>query len=199
MIAWACECCFCRYDSITIDGQLIYQNQLNDKNKPFFDICDGIFVNYSWSVLLYLHLSLPHEVHYVCVTFIYIFREQEDYPRLSAAAAGERKHDVYTGIDVFGRGTFGGGQWNVCCVLWDSEFLTNNFVLSYDCNFLLIRQMLHLMCWKRMMFQLPYLLLDGSTKRSNPQNLRLLKIGKTVTVIKKYTNLAHAHASMFIT
>ncbi|RWW35529.1 hypothetical protein BHE74_00059526 [Ensete ventricosum] len=31
----------------------------------------------------------------------------------SAGVAGERRFDVYMGIDVFGRGTFGGGQWNV--------------------------------------------------------------------------------------
>ncbi|RWR81306.1 cytosolic endo-beta-N-acetylglucosaminidase 1-like protein [Cinnamomum micranthum f. kanehirae] len=72
------------YDSVTKDGQLIYQNQLNEYNKPFFDICDGLFANYSW---------------------------QEDYPKLSAAVAGERKFDVYMGIDVFGRNTYGGGQW----------------------------------------------------------------------------------------
>ncbi|KAJ6900094.1 cytosolic endo-beta-N-acetylglucosaminidase 1-like [Populus alba x Populus x berolinensis] len=72
------------YDSVTIDGNLSWQNQLNDQNKPFFDICDGIFVNYTW---------------------------QEDYPRSSAAVAGDRKFDVYMGIDVFGRSTYGGGQW----------------------------------------------------------------------------------------
>ncbi|KAK4275243.1 hypothetical protein QN277_018360 [Acacia crassicarpa] len=37
----------------------------------------------------------------------------EDYPRLSANVAGNRKFDVYMGIDVFGRNTYGGGQWNV--------------------------------------------------------------------------------------
>ncbi|KAL5732959.1 hypothetical protein ACOSQ2_032651 [Xanthoceras sorbifolium] len=73
------------YDSVTIDGELKWQDQLNEKNKPFFDICDGIFVNYTW---------------------------KEDYPKLSAAVAGDRKYDVYMGIDVFGRNTFGGGQWN---------------------------------------------------------------------------------------
>ncbi|KAK9168044.1 hypothetical protein Syun_000184 [Stephania yunnanensis] len=73
------------YDSVTINGDLRWQNQLNDKNKPFFDLCDGIFVNYTW---------------------------QEDYPKLSAAVAGDRKFDVYMGIDVFGRNTYGGGQWN---------------------------------------------------------------------------------------
>ncbi|XP_041000722.1 cytosolic endo-beta-N-acetylglucosaminidase 1 isoform X2 [Juglans microcarpa x Juglans regia] len=73
------------YDSVTIHGDLHWQDQLNEKNKPFFDSCDGIFVNYSW---------------------------KENYPRLSAAIAGDRKFDVYMGIDVFGRGTYGGGQWN---------------------------------------------------------------------------------------
>ncbi|KAF2319177.1 hypothetical protein GH714_013772 [Hevea brasiliensis] len=73
------------YDSVTITGELSYQNQLNERNKPFFDICDGIFANYWW---------------------------EEDYPKLSAAVAGDRKYDVYMGIDVFGRGTYGGGEWN---------------------------------------------------------------------------------------
>lgn len=73
------------YDSVTIDGKLNWQDQLNESNKPFFDICDGIFVNYTW---------------------------KEDYPRISAAVAGDRKFDVYMGIDVFGRNTYGGGQWN---------------------------------------------------------------------------------------
>ncbi|KAI6670183.1 hypothetical protein NL676_005068 [Syzygium grande] len=72
------------YDSVTIYGKLSWQDQLNNYNKPFFDLCDGIFVNYSW---------------------------QENYPRLSATAAGDRKYDVYMGIDVFGRNTYGGGQW----------------------------------------------------------------------------------------
>jgi len=30
------------YDSVTKDGHLLWQNELNEKNKPFFDICDGI-------------------------------------------------------------------------------------------------------------------------------------------------------------
>ncbi|KAG8644858.1 cytosolic endo-beta-N-acetylglucosaminidase 1 isoform X2 [Manihot esculenta] len=36
------------YDAITIDGKLKWQDQLNEKNKPFFDRCDGIFLNYTW-------------------------------------------------------------------------------------------------------------------------------------------------------
>ncbi|KAJ6325046.1 hypothetical protein OIU76_012185 [Salix suchowensis] len=73
------------YDSVITTGNLSWQDQLNEKNKPFFDICDGIFVNYTW---------------------------KSNYPDLSAAVAGDRKFDVYMGIDVYGRNTFGGGQWN---------------------------------------------------------------------------------------
>ncbi|KAF5752596.1 cytosolic endo-beta-N-acetylglucosaminidase-like isoform X1 [Tripterygium wilfordii] len=73
------------YDSITINGALDWQDQLNENNKPFFDICDGIFVNYTW---------------------------EESYPELSAEVAGSRRSDVYMGIDVFGRNTYGGGGWN---------------------------------------------------------------------------------------
>ncbi|KAK6929511.1 Glycoside hydrolase, family 85 [Dillenia turbinata] len=72
------------YDAVTVSGKLSWQNQLNHNNKPF-DICDGIFVNYKW---------------------------KEEYLKLSADAAGYRKFDVYMGIDVFGRGTYGGGKWN---------------------------------------------------------------------------------------
>uniref|UniRef100_J3M649 mannosyl-glycoprotein endo-beta-N-acetylglucosaminidase n=2 Tax=Oryza brachyantha TaxID=4533 RepID=J3M649_ORYBR len=73
------------YDAITVKGDLRWQNKLNQYNKPFFDLCDGLFSNYTW---------------------------MKKYPQESAAVAGERKYDVYMGIDVYGRNTFGGGQWN---------------------------------------------------------------------------------------
>ncbi|CAA7392864.1 unnamed protein product [Spirodela intermedia] len=73
------------YDSVTKYGKLRWQNMLNVKNKPFFDLCDGIFINYTWA---------------------------EDYPKLSIAFAGDRKFDVYMGIDIFGRNTYGGGKWD---------------------------------------------------------------------------------------
>ena len=37
------------YDSVTINGELKWQNQLNDLNSPYFDVCDGIFLNYTWN------------------------------------------------------------------------------------------------------------------------------------------------------
>ncbi|KAJ8764176.1 hypothetical protein K2173_005101 [Erythroxylum novogranatense] len=73
------------YDSVTIYGDLKWQDQLNEKNKSFFNLCDGIFVNYTW---------------------------KKHYPQLLAAEAGIREFDVYIGIDVYGRNTYGGGQWN---------------------------------------------------------------------------------------
>ena len=37
------------YDSVTINGELKWQNQLNDLNSPYFNVCDGIFLNYTWN------------------------------------------------------------------------------------------------------------------------------------------------------
>lgn len=85
-----------RYDSILEDGSLKWQNELNHSNQIFFDwyatvlrnsvdSCDGIFLNYQWN------------------------REKLQN---SSRLAGERKFDVYTGIDIFGRNTFGGGGYD---------------------------------------------------------------------------------------
>jgi mannosyl-glycoprotein endo-beta-N-acetylglucosaminidase len=73
------------YDAVTIDGTLIWQNALNTKNKPFFDVCDGIFLNYAWD---------------------------QTAASASSFLAGSRSCDMFLGVDVFGRGTFGGGKFN---------------------------------------------------------------------------------------
>lgn len=36
------------YDSVTAKGHLKWQDTLNEENKLFFDVCDGIFLNYAW-------------------------------------------------------------------------------------------------------------------------------------------------------
>ncbi|XP_013781671.2 cytosolic endo-beta-N-acetylglucosaminidase-like [Limulus polyphemus] len=74
------------YDSVTKTGELDWQNELNDKNRIFFEACDGIYVNYTWK---------EENLNHTC---------QE---------SGLRKSDVFMGVDVFGRGTLGGGGFNI--------------------------------------------------------------------------------------
>ncbi|GAM20286.1 hypothetical protein SAMD00019534_034610 [Acytostelium subglobosum LB1] len=73
------------YDSVTTEGALKWQNELNVHNKAFFDQCDGIFLNYKWD---------------------------ESMIKQSAILAGSTSHQIYVGTDVWGRGTFGGGHFN---------------------------------------------------------------------------------------
>lgn len=68
------------YDSILVSGSLNWQNELNEKNKPFFDLCDGILINYTWN-----ETNLANTVR--------ILDER-----------GGDIHKVFVGIDVFGRG-----------------------------------------------------------------------------------------------
>ncbi|XP_053562311.1 cytosolic endo-beta-N-acetylglucosaminidase [Bombina bombina] len=71
------------YDSVVKEGELKWQNELNDNNRPFFDACDGIFTNYNWK-----------EEH------------------LERMAQESRRTDVYIGVDVFGRGEVVGGKFD---------------------------------------------------------------------------------------
>ncbi|CAG9584304.1 unnamed protein product [Danaus chrysippus] len=73
------------YDSVTVDGHLNWQNALNEKNRAFFDVTDGLFTNYSWGV---------------------------SDVSASVLEAGDRLTDLYIGIDVWGRNFYGGGQFN---------------------------------------------------------------------------------------
>ncbi|XP_051851402.1 cytosolic endo-beta-N-acetylglucosaminidase isoform X1 [Antechinus flavipes] len=72
------------YDSVVKDGQLNWQNELNESNRVFFDSCDGIFTNYNW---------------------------KEDH--LERMASFElRKENIYVGVDIFARGNVVGGGFN---------------------------------------------------------------------------------------
>ena len=73
------------YDSVTIEGDLKWQNSLNDLNSAFFDVCDGIFLNYTWTEELLANSVLFDPI---------------------------RRFDVYVGLDVFGRGCPGGGGFD---------------------------------------------------------------------------------------
>lgn len=56
----------------------------------FFDACDGIFLNYGWD---------------------------EAALEESISNAGNRASDIYVGIDVHGRGVFGGGGFSTSKVI----------------------------------------------------------------------------------
>lgn len=73
------------YDAVTTEGTLEWQNSLTLLNAPFFDACDGLWVNYTWEerTPLDIRKRLNHDA--------------------------DRGFDVYMGIDCFGRGTYGGG------------------------------------------------------------------------------------------
>lgn len=74
--------------------------------RIFFDACDGIFLNYNWSIA-----DLQHSLY---------------------LSGSERQHDVYVGVDVFGRGCFGGGGWNTykVCI-----FVSHNSENDESCDF----------------------------------------------------------------
>ena len=80
------------YDSVTIDGELKWQNQLNEKNLRFFQACDAIFLNYFW-------------------------KGEEELKGSISYSGNDRKKDVFVGIDIFGRGSYGGGGFNTCDAL----------------------------------------------------------------------------------
>lgn len=76
------------YDALTVDNEVVWQNKLNDENKVFFLAADGILTNYGWT---------PDDV---------------DTSVATARATGRSPLLVYTGTDVWGRGTYGGGRFD---------------------------------------------------------------------------------------
>jgi mannosyl-glycoprotein endo-beta-N-acetylglucosaminidase len=81
------------YDAVTMEGKLQWQDGLTALNKPFFDACDSIFINYTWKESSLVNTRCLLEL------------EKGNVSRCS---------DVYYGVDVFGRGTIGGGGYNCC-------------------------------------------------------------------------------------
>lgn len=75
------------YDSVNYEnGKIEWQSKLNQKNIPFFNECDGIFTDYHW---------------------------KKEFPLQSIQFASKtnREYAVFTGIDIWGRGTFGDGGY----------------------------------------------------------------------------------------
>lgn len=78
------------YDSVIKNGELKWQSALNAENMIWFDVCDLFFTDYHWK-LGNLETTMLH--------------------------AKEQAGKVLYGIDVWGRGTYGGGGWNVPAAL----------------------------------------------------------------------------------
>uniref|UniRef100_UPI0037E87BA4 cytosolic endo-beta-N-acetylglucosaminidase n=1 Tax=Semicossyphus pulcher TaxID=241346 RepID=UPI0037E87BA4 len=74
------------YDSVIETGRLVWQNELNQSNRMFFDACDGFFTNYNWTV---------QNLEWM-----------KDYSGVKG-----RQADVYIGVDVFARGQVVGGMF----------------------------------------------------------------------------------------
>lgn len=64
------------YDSVTIEGTLDWQGRLNEQNQPYFEACDGIFIDYRWTTY-------------------------DPTLQTSARNAGSRARDVFAGIQPF--------------------------------------------------------------------------------------------------
>ncbi|XP_060831764.1 cytosolic endo-beta-N-acetylglucosaminidase-like [Bombus pascuorum] len=76
------------YDSVTNEGKLNWQNELNSKNIYFFLNCDGIYLNYNWT------------------------KSQLENSLALAKNHGRDIHDIYVGLDIWGRGCPSGGGFN---------------------------------------------------------------------------------------
>ncbi|KAF8164722.1 glycoside hydrolase family 85 protein [Crassisporium funariophilum] len=89
------------YDSVIFTGQLRWQDRLNSLNLPFFLSSTGLFSNYTW------HRDYP------ALTAQYFLSLD---PTLTGNALGtpsqfapKALQDIYMGVDVWGRGSHGGG------------------------------------------------------------------------------------------
>ncbi|GBE79054.1 glycoside hydrolase family 85 protein [Sparassis crispa] len=80
------------YDSVIYNGQLRWQDRLNNYNLPFFIPSSAFFTNYTW----------PPD---------YPSRTAQYFLSLDTALVTQSKflRDIFVGVDVWGRGSHGGG------------------------------------------------------------------------------------------
>ncbi|KAF7979518.1 hypothetical protein HWV62_42090 [Athelia sp. TMB] len=92
------------YDSVIITGQLAWQNRVNSRNLPFFLSSTGFFTNYGKLT------RVQWETKYISSTASYFSALDSALTQgLNSIIPPKSLRDIYTGIDVWGRGTYGGG------------------------------------------------------------------------------------------
>lgn len=79
------------YDSVTHNGDLEWQSALNEQNYRFMQVSDSFFTDYHWT---------PKNLEITLTTFL------ENCPDRNSFC-------VYFGNDCYGRGTFGGGGYDI--------------------------------------------------------------------------------------
>ena len=83
------------YDSLLASsGQVKWQSKLSRENECFLDCSDGLFTDYHWKQ------DWPAES-------VKLAENRSDSP-----SDRDRRLSLFTGIDLFGRGTFGGGGFD---------------------------------------------------------------------------------------
>ncbi|KAF7776476.1 CAZyme family GH85 [Agaricus bisporus var. burnettii] len=85
------------YDSVIFTGSLAWQNRLNSFNLPFFIPSTSFFSNYSWSP------------SFTDISVQYYNSLDSQLIGLASDSRSKTLQDVLMGIDVWGRGSYGGG------------------------------------------------------------------------------------------
>ncbi|KAF4580248.1 hypothetical protein EYR40_003230 [Pleurotus pulmonarius] len=88
------------YDSVVITGQLAWQDRLNAYNLPLFLPSTGFFTNYTW------RRDYPTDTASFFTTLDPLILANDPGSNLPKKKA---LNDVYMGVDVWGRGSHGGG------------------------------------------------------------------------------------------
>ncbi|MFE6130446.1 endo-beta-N-acetylglucosaminidase [Streptomyces sp. NPDC056437] len=78
----------CWYDSMTVSGSVSWQGALNDRNKPFFQAADSMFVDFRWS------------------------RSTLAASGRTAEQLGRSRHELWAGVDVEANGWNRSVDWD---------------------------------------------------------------------------------------
>ncbi|TFK64036.1 glycoside hydrolase family 85 protein [Pluteus cervinus] len=89
------------YDSVIINGRLAWQDRLNSLNLPYFLSSTGFFTNYTWIN------EYPNTTAQYFLSLDSALTGNTSPPRREIARKSLR--DIYVGVDVWGRGSHGGG------------------------------------------------------------------------------------------